>query len=237
MTSSGQWDAVWKKERCVSDYVLRWYDYLEGLSKSFLPSKKKVLETGSGSGGGIAIFAKYGHEAFGLDISPVAVEKASGMYKDVNFTCKDLFDMPYEDNSFDVLFNSGLIEHFEYPSNVEAVKAMSRVVKPGGKIIISVPNKLCPWYMAGKKLLIATGKWPYGFEDDYSPALLRSCVKEVPGLKLERMFGLQALPMLALPEFELIPLKYRKAIASLEKFLPLKEYYSYAIVAECVKER
>jgi SAM-dependent methyltransferase len=229
------WDNVWRKHKYVSDYMLRWYDYLAELSKSCSSGKMKVLETGCGSSGGIAIFARDGHASVGVDISSVAIEKARKEYQSVDFLCEDLFNMPFEDGTFDLVFNSGLIEHFKYPENIEAVKAMARVLKPGGRIIIAVPNSLCLWYVLGKKLLIKLGKWPYGYEDSYSPRLFKKYLREVPELRIEKLFGIQPFPMMAFPGFEILPFNCRKVIARFEKMLPFKEYYSYAIVVECRK--
>ena len=230
------WDNVWENQIYVSDYILRWYAYLRELSKSFRPEKKRILEVGCGPGGGISIFAKDGHESFGVDISPIAIEQAREKYKEVKFLCEDLFDMSLEKESFDVIFHSGLIEHFKYPKNIEAINAMVKLLKPGGKLIMVVPNSLCLWYVAGKKILTILNKWPYGFEDSYTPLLFKRYISESEALSLESISGLQAFPMLASPTVELMPIRYRKLIAEFEKILPAKQYYSYAILVECIKK-
>ena len=232
---SRHWDDVWKQHKCVTDYIIRWYDYLGRLSKNLLPGRKRVLEVGSGAGGGIALFAADGHEAFGLDISPVAVERSKKTYPKVSFSCANLFNMDFPENSFDVVFNSGVIEHFKYPDNIKAIRAMERVLKPGGLLIVSVPNKLCLWYLALKKILMATKHWSYGFEDSYSPALFKEYINEIKGLRIRKMFGMQVFPMLSTPNFELAPLFLRRGFAKIENLFPCKQYYAYALVAECVK--
>ena len=235
--SSDRWNDVWKQQVYTTDYVMRWYDYLGGLSKGLLPARKKVLEVGSGAGGGIALFARDGHDAYGIDLSDVAIERSKKAHPEVLFSQANLFDMHFAENSFDVVFNSGVIEHFKYPENIKAIKAMERVLKPGGLLIISVPNSLCLWYRALKKILIVTKRWPYGFEDSYSPLRFQKYLKEIPGLQVLRMFGLQVFPMLSSPSFELAPLSLRRAIAQVEKILPYKEYYAYAVAAECIKAK
>lgn len=230
-----QWDNIWKKQGYISDYMLRWYDYLKNISKSLLPEKAKVLEIGCGTGRGISIFSKDHHESYGLDISEIAIKCASKEFKNVNFICEDLFNMKFERNSFDLIFNSGLIEHFKYPKNIEALKLMASLLKHNGKLIISVPNKLCPWYTFGKNLLIKLNKWEYGFEEGYSPAIFKKYIEEVIEIKLNQIFGMQALPIFATTSFQLLPFSIRKIIAKSEVLFPFKQYYSYAIVAECIK--
>jgi SAM-dependent methyltransferase len=230
------WDKVWEDHKYVSDYMLRWYDFLSGLSKSYKSDKKRVLEIGCGSAGGIGIFGRDGHDSYGVDLSPVAIEKARQNHPEVNFLCEDLFNMSFENGSFDLIFNSGLIEHFKYPKNVKAMRIMVKLLKPGGKLVIAVPNSLCLWYVLGKKLLGVLGKWPYGYEESYSPFLFKKYIKEAGEMELKKMFGIQPFPMTAFPGFEIVPLKIRAKISNFEKIMPLKEFYSYAIVAECLKK-
>lgn len=229
------WDQVWSKEGCVSDYTLRWYMYLANLSLALLPNQR-VLEAGSGSGGGIAIFARAGHEAYGVDNSAVAIEKSRKAHPEVNFVHQDLFDMQFEKDSFDLIFSSGLIEHFKYPENIRVIRVLNDLLKPGGLLVTVVPNSFCLWYLLGKKILTRFNRWPYGYEDSYSPFLFNNYLSEIKNLRLARMFGLQVLPMLAVPGFELLPLGPRRAIARTERYFPFSRYYSYALLAETMKE-
>lgn len=235
-TCSEQWNKVWKNQKYISDYMLRWYGYLGKISKALLPEKRDVLEVGSGSGAGIAIFGKDGHNAFGLDISGVAIERSSRDYKEVNFIKGDLFNMSFNNGSFDLVFNSGVIEHFQYPDNIKAVRSMARILKPKGRLIISVPNSYCLWYVLGKKILMKLNRWPYGYEDGYAPHLFRRYIGEVKDIELIRLIGMQALPMTATSDFSLLPMPLRAVIAKSECIMPFKEYYSYAIIAECIKK-
>jgi len=47
--------------------------------------------------------------------------------------------IPYEDESFDVVFSDNVMEHVENPKKV--FREISRVLKPGGKLIFKTPNK------------------------------------------------------------------------------------------------
>ena len=51
----------------------------------------------------------------------------------------------------------------------------------------------------------------------------------IPNLKIERFFGLQALLPLATNNTELISEKYRKLLVNLEKIFLFKQYYAYAV--------
>lgn len=48
-----------------------------------------------------------------------------------------VYELPFEDHSFETVLCMVVMEHLEYPD--KAIAEMKRVLKPGGKIIISVP--------------------------------------------------------------------------------------------------
>jgi predicted SAM-dependent methyltransferase len=61
-------------------------------------------------------------------------------YKSKSILQADILTLPFEDNSFDYILFLDVIEHLFYPEQLIAVKELKRVLKPGGKIILSVPN-------------------------------------------------------------------------------------------------
>jgi SAM-dependent methyltransferase len=81
----------------------------------------------------------------------------------------DVFDSPFPDSSFDLVFSQGLIEHFKDP--VPIFQAHVRLVKPGGWLVIRVPQKynLFTFY---KRWRMRRGNWPPGWETEYSIANL-----------------------------------------------------------------
>jgi ubiquinone/menaquinone biosynthesis C-methylase UbiE len=139
MSSNETWEKVWTKDLITSDYSLKYLEFMGEVVKD-LPGGSKVLEAGCGTGQTLALFLSH-HGTTGLDISPAALELAKK-------TCThpvlgSIFSMPFCDNSFDLVYNSGVIEHFPDPTNVDAIFEMARVAKPSGRIIIIVPNSLC----------------------------------------------------------------------------------------------
>lgn len=65
----------------------------------------------------------------------------------VNVTC-DIIDMPFEDKTIDVILCSEVFEHLKNP--VLAIKEFSRILKPGGKLILTAPfcslTHMAPYY-------------------------------------------------------------------------------------------
>ena len=55
----------------------------------------------------------------------------------VSYRKGDLTDLPYEDDSLDVVSCISVLEHMPVDAQVRGVQEMARVVKPGGRLIIT----------------------------------------------------------------------------------------------------
>ena len=92
----------------------------------------KVLEVGSGRGGGCSYVSRYlkPSEMYGIDISPSAVDICNNIYNIDNLTFKvgDSENLPFEDNTFDAVIN---VESSHcYASMDKFIQEVSRVLKP-----------------------------------------------------------------------------------------------------------
>ncbi len=218
------WEKVWTKKLITSDYSLKYLDFMRNIEKD-LPPHSKILEPGCGTGQTLTLLSDR-HETFGLDISRAALSLAQNSCK--NPVLGSIFNIPFRNNTFDLVYNSGVIEHFRDPHNVEAIKEMARITKPSGKVIIIVPNTLCFWYMTGKHVAVMLKNFEFGYEENYSPARLEQAINRA-GMKVEKIFGLQALPPMATNDREILPLRVREKIGQLERKFPGKQYYAYTV--------
>ena len=53
---------------------------------------------------------------------------------------KDIFNLPYEDGSVDLIYASHVIEYFDRDEVKDVLNEWIRVLKPGGKLRLAVPN-------------------------------------------------------------------------------------------------
>ena len=53
---------------------------------------------------------------------------------------KDIFNLPYEDNSVDLIYASHVIEYFNREEVKDVLNEWIRVLKPNGKLRLAVPN-------------------------------------------------------------------------------------------------
>ena len=85
-------------------------------------------------------------------------------------------DLPFRDDSFDAIYSMGTIEHFA--ETERAVAEMARVLKPGGRAIVGVPNRRDPFL---RPLLVTSlqsvGLYGYGYEKSYSRRALRQMLE------------------------------------------------------------
>lgn len=101
-----------------------------------LKKNYRLLEIGCGRGEFLESFKNFGLECTGTDISDYSVSRlASFDVKKIDISREKL---PYEDNTFDVVFHKSLIEHLYSPENL--MKETYRVLKRGGLVIILTPD-------------------------------------------------------------------------------------------------
>jgi SAM-dependent methyltransferase len=128
----------------------------------------------------LAWAARQGARAYGIDISEPTVIQARAAFDTSSGALQsavgDVRDLPFRDASFDAIYSMGTIEHFD--ETERAVAEMARVLRPGGRAIIGVPNRhdpfLRPLFVTA---LQAAGLYGYGFEKSYSRRALRQMLE------------------------------------------------------------
>lgn len=150
---------------------------------------KRVLEVGAGTGRDAVSLAKAGAEVLTLDYVPGSLGltvKAAGLSGvSVAAVCGDGTGSPFADNTFDVVFHQGLLEHFRDP--LPMLRDNIRILKPGGHLVIDVPQTF-HYYTLGKKFLIAINKWFAGWETQFTIGELETLARE-QGLEVVRSYG------------------------------------------------
>jgi ubiquinone/menaquinone biosynthesis C-methylase UbiE len=106
-----------------------------------------VLDAGCGSGRHLRGLARLpGLKIFGIDRNASDVEGAvkalqempDALSRDFSVMCADITHMPFDDESFDCVICSEVLEHI--PEHEAAVKELVRVLKPQGTLVVSVPR-------------------------------------------------------------------------------------------------
>lgn len=128
---------------------------------------ESVLEIASGTGEISLVLASLGRSVTLVDLSTESLafsrrcaERLGLAIKTVEADVLERF--PFDDDSFDCVWSSGLLEHFSPPERVTILREKGRVSR--GRVVSLVPNAACLAYRAGKADQEARGVWPYGLE-------------------------------------------------------------------------
>ena len=136
----------------------------------------------------LAWASRQGACAYGVDISPPIIAQARSAFDlkpggvPLRDSVGDVRDLPFRTGSFDAIYSMGTIEHFD--ETERAVEEIARVLKPGGRAIIGVPNRHDPFL---RPLFVTTlqtiGLYGYGYEKSYSRRALKNML-EAAGLNV-----------------------------------------------------
>jgi len=169
---------------------------------------KKVLDAGCGTGWFSRAAVERGATVTSMDIGP-------GLLKQVAKKCKStrvvgsIMEMPFKAKTFDVVVTSEVIEHVPQP--FEALKECYRVLKPGGTLVLTTPNRF--WYFS---LLIAQkfNLRPYqGLENWSDFDALKTDLEKV-GFEVQVEYGIHLFPFVIPITYPLLDFlhRYRKSV-------------------------
>jgi SAM-dependent methyltransferase len=113
----------------------------------------KILDIGSGDGNAARFFKKYFPKSFinGIDITEKVVNQAiQRQIPDTLFQVYDGENIPFEENTFDMVFLVGTLHHVDKNYHLKLMKEALRVLKKGGRIYNFEHN---PWNPVTQKLV------------------------------------------------------------------------------------
>ncbi len=149
--AESSWDRYWggaKNEKAADllfEILATWFrmvfnkPFLERVMRKFFRQGDRVLHAGCGSGQ-VDQGLRYWLRISACDISADAVR----IYSQVNWPhtqveVADILQLHYPDDSFDGVYNLGVMEHFSQDEILQAFREFYRVLRPGGKVVIFWP--------------------------------------------------------------------------------------------------
>jgi ubiquinone/menaquinone biosynthesis C-methylase UbiE len=205
--------------------------YLEWLRRLAPKPGGRLLDVSCGLGYFLKAAREYDPslQLEGIDHSAFAVANASRRLPGVRLRVGDAMRLPYKSASFDTVTCLGSLEH--YPSPEKGAAELARVLKPGGKALVYVPNQFFLGYIY---LVWRTGETPHEagqneyerFEtrQGWEALLTRQGLRVVEVRKHNEMFATERVPAWVKTLYGLF----------VEPFVPLNLSYCFAFY--CVKE-
>lgn len=127
----------------------------------------RILEIGCGSGASSLWLAKHNRKVTALDYT----ESSVALVKAVDLKCGGLGvnailadatkELPFDENEFDMAFQSGLLEHFTDEQQIELLRLWKKYCK---RMVSMIPNASSIPYRVGKQIMEEKGTWEYGLE-------------------------------------------------------------------------
>ncbi len=121
---------------------------------------RRVLEVGSGFGTNLVAWSKrWGIDGYGVEPGSVGFDSAvhaSRLLLDANGLDPNRIinargeELPFEDESFDVVYSANVLEHTQEPERV--ISESLRVLRRGGVLQMEMPNFL--WYFEGHYMIL-----------------------------------------------------------------------------------
>jgi SAM-dependent methyltransferase len=178
--------AEWVRDYYRDEETYDWVDVadnLRGLESFFHRNRRRAVRS---------LLAKYGAQApmldagcgtglnlaslpagsVGIDINPRNLALIRGRLPDHVAVEGDIEAMPFADETFATVLCTEVLEHVPYPE--AALAEIHRVLRPGGKLIGSVPSRSVIWKL---RFLSSTCPRNEPFHNEYRPAEVRQMLR------------------------------------------------------------
>jgi len=134
--------------------IAKWYDrlvspitrdlMLDGL-RMFRPKPgNAILDVGCGTGLQLDLWHRYRCRLYGIDSSAAMLDVARRRLGDAaHLRLGDASELPYDDNMFDLVTCTFVLHGMEHQVRLVALKEMKRVMKDGGRILLTDLRQPC----------------------------------------------------------------------------------------------
>ncbi len=186
---------------------------------------RRILDVGCGVGMYTAAFRRYTPQVFGIEVELERAIEAQARAQGVTQALGET--LPFINNTFDLVFSHEVLEHVA--DDRRCAQEMVRVTRPGGRIVIFVPNRRYAFETHG---LYWRGEYHFGnkFGVNWLPTPLRD--RLAPHVRAYTARGLRqlfdALPVRVIVHTQIYP-GYDNIVARHPRLGTLLQKFTYAL--------
>lgn len=138
---------VWRAGQERRLQMIRQWGSPDGLVNPTAGTWQRVLDNGCGVGMYLRALQPHADALFGNEIEAPHVEQAMRNMPAAHLQLAVCEHLPYADNFFDLVLSHEVLEHVQ--DDRAAAAEIARVLRPGGRAVIFVPNRLYPFETHG----------------------------------------------------------------------------------------
>jgi 2-polyprenyl-3-methyl-5-hydroxy-6-metoxy-1,4-benzoquinol methylase len=123
----------------------------DAMKRVMPPARERALEVGPGSGIYLPLLAGLFKEVYATDIEEAYLNNARPLqakYENLKLQADDITASKLAPQSFDLILCTEVVEHIA--DSAAAIAGMKRLLKPGGVLIMSTPQRYSPLELAAK---------------------------------------------------------------------------------------
>jgi SAM-dependent methyltransferase len=144
------WNAIYEAQgvfqKAPSPRVLSAISHFRGKGLS------RILDLGCGTGRHTTVLVDSGFEVHGCDSSEEALNLVSNLIGEADFCRCEMTSLPYRENAFDGIVCNHVIQHGLLADSRQASREMLRVIRPGGRLFLTVVSTEHPKYVTGREI-------------------------------------------------------------------------------------
>ena len=154
------WEQYYKQRSLsLERYINNIWDH-KSLLIEVASSGQNILEVGTGTGNLSIFLSHLGYNVVSVDnddgVLEIAQHNNANFKGGVTFNKADAFNLPFDDNSFDLCFSQGFVEHF---ADGDIRKLLREELRVSRKVVFSVPSFWYPRQDFGDERLMKKEDW------------------------------------------------------------------------------
>jgi len=132
------WEENWEKSKFEESVRFCRVDPVRPLFEKYSREGSLILEGGCGLGQYLAYYSMFGRRVIGLDFAQQALRNLHKRQSHLDLCGGDVSELPFADETFDLYYSGGVVEHFEGGAE-KSLREAHRVLKKSGVLLLSVP--------------------------------------------------------------------------------------------------